>query len=86
MKCWFKIITSSSITIFALYQKAHAELEGLKKDLNSLTEKTEAILASPQQSSSSPILRSELDVTLKKMNRVYGLSSVYLDKWGSMIL
>ncbi|XP_040910156.1 plectin a isoform X4 [Toxotes jaculatrix] len=60
--------------------KVQSELEGLKKDLNSIAEKTEEVLASPQQSSSAPILRSELDVTLKKMDHVYGLSSVYLDK------
>lgn len=48
--------------------------------MNSLTEKTEEVLASPQQSSSAPILRSELDVTFKKMDHVYSLSSVYLDK------
>ncbi|XP_044027507.1 plectin a isoform X6 [Siniperca chuatsi] len=60
--------------------KVQSELEGLKKDLNSITEKTEEVLASPQQSSSAPMLRSELDVTLKKMDHVYGLSSVYLDK------
>lgn len=61
-------------------QKVQSELEGLKKDLNSLTDKTEEVLASPQESGSAPILRSELDVTLKKMNHVYGLSSIYLDK------
>ncbi|KAG7219469.1 hypothetical protein INR49_009303 [Caranx melampygus] len=60
--------------------KVQAELEGLKKDLNSIAEKSEEVLASPQQSSSAPLLRSELDVTLKKMEHVYGLSSVYLDK------
>ncbi|XP_039978369.1 plectin a isoform X3 [Xiphias gladius] len=60
--------------------KVQSELEGLKKDLNSIAEKTEEVLASPQQSSSAPILRSELDVTLKKMDHVYGLSSVYLDR------
>uniref|UniRef100_A0A3B3CK93 Plectin a n=1 Tax=Oryzias melastigma TaxID=30732 RepID=A0A3B3CK93_ORYME len=60
--------------------KVQSELEGLKKDLSSIAEKTEEILASPQPSSSAPMLRSELDVTLKKMEHVYGLSSVYLDK------
>ncbi|XP_034748137.1 plectin a isoform X7 [Etheostoma cragini] len=60
--------------------KVQSELEGLKKDLNSISEKTEEVLASPQQSSSAPMLRSELDVTLRKMEHVYGLSSVYLDK------
>lgn len=55
-------------------------MEGLKKDLNSISEKTEEVLASPQETSSAPILRSELDLTLRKMDHVYGLSSVYLDK------
>lgn len=52
----------------------------MKKDLNSIAEKTEEVLMSPQQSSSTPMLHSELDLTLKKMDHVYGLSSVYLDK------
>ncbi|KAI4818180.1 hypothetical protein KUCAC02_011539, partial [Chaenocephalus aceratus] len=60
--------------------KVQSELEGLKKDLNAISEKTEEVLASPQQTSSAPMLRSELDVTLRKMDHVYGLSSVYLDK------
>uniref|UniRef100_A0A3P8N9L8 Plectin n=1 Tax=Astatotilapia calliptera TaxID=8154 RepID=A0A3P8N9L8_ASTCA len=60
--------------------KVQSELEGLKNDLSSIAEKTEEVLASPQQSSSAPMLRSELDMTLKKMDHVYGLSSVYLDK------
>ncbi|KAM4630364.1 plectin a isoform 2-T2 [Polymixia lowei] len=60
--------------------KVQSELEVLKKDLNSMAEKTEEVLASPQQSSTAPMLRSELDFTLKKMDHVYSLSSVYLDK------
>lgn len=48
--------------------------------MNAISEKTEEVLASPQQTSSAPMLRSELDVTLRKMDHVYGLSSVYLDK------
>ena len=61
-------------------QKVQADLEGLKKDLSSLTQKSEEVLVSPQQSSSAPMLRSELDATLKKMTHVYGLSSLYLDR------
>ncbi|XP_029298758.1 plectin a isoform X2 [Cottoperca gobio] len=60
--------------------KVQSELEGLKKDLDSISEKTEEVLASPEQSSSAPMLRSELDVTVRKMDHVYGLSSIYLDK------
>lgn len=65
-----------------LPQKVQVELDGLKKELNCLTEEVEEMLASPQQATSAPALRSELDVTLKKMDHVYGLSSLYLDKCG----
>ncbi|XP_029104012.1 plectin-like isoform X1 [Scleropages formosus] len=61
-------------------KKVQSELEDIKKNLEKMAEKTEAVLASSTQSSSAPILRSELDVTLKKMDHVYSLSSVYLDK------
>nr|XP_015213100.1 PREDICTED: plectin [Lepisosteus oculatus] len=61
-------------------KKIHTELEGIKRNLDKVAEKTEAVLASPQQSSSAPVLRSELDITLQKMDHVYSLSSVYLDK------
>ncbi|XP_061678790.1 plectin a isoform X2 [Syngnathoides biaculeatus] len=60
--------------------KVQTELEALKKELNSVAEKAEEVLASPQPSSSGPMLRSELDGTQKKMDHVYGLSSIYLDK------
>ncbi|XP_077404420.1 plectin a isoform X4 [Vanacampus margaritifer] len=60
--------------------KVQNELEGLKKELNAIAEKAEEVLASPQASSSGPLLRSELDGTQKKTAHVYGLSSIYLDK------
>ncbi|RXM31482.1 hypothetical protein EOD39_6946 [Acipenser ruthenus] len=61
-------------------KQIQVELEGIKKNLNKVTEKTEAVLASPELSGSVPVLRSELDITLKKMDQVYSLSTVYLDK------
>uniref|UniRef100_A0A671MDZ5 Plectin n=1 Tax=Sinocyclocheilus anshuiensis TaxID=1608454 RepID=A0A671MDZ5_9TELE len=64
----------------ATEQKVQAELEGIKKDLEKMVEKSEAVLATSQQSSSAPVLRSEIDITQKKMVHVYSLSSVYLDK------
>lgn len=57
------------------------ELEGLKKDLNKVSVRTQEVLASPQQSASAPVLRSELDITVQKMDHAYMLSSIYLDKW-----
>ncbi|XP_043974152.1 plectin-like isoform X18 [Gambusia affinis] len=61
-------------------QKVQGELEGLKKDLDKVSVKTQQVLASPQQPASAPVLRSELDVTVQKMDHVYILSSVYLEK------
>ncbi|XP_061903122.1 plectin a isoform X2 [Entelurus aequoreus] len=64
--------------------KVQSELEGLRKELSAIADKTEEVLASPQPSTSAPLLRSELEATKKKMDHVYGLSSVYLDKLKAM--
>lgn len=64
----------------SVLQKVQVELEGLKKDLDKMVEESEEVLATSQQSSSAPVLRSEIDITQKKMYHVYSLSSVYLDK------
>ncbi|KAM4580210.1 plectin isoform 4-T4 [Odontesthes bonariensis] len=56
------------------------ELEGLKKDLDKVSVKTQQVLASPQQTASAPMLRSELEFTVQKMDHTYMLSSVYLEK------
>ncbi|XP_076827736.1 plectin isoform X18 [Brachyhypopomus gauderio] len=60
-------------------KKVHVELEGIKKDLGVVAQKAEEVLVSPEQSS-TPVLRSELDITLQKMDHTYSLSSVYLEK------
>uniref|UniRef100_A0ABM5GD78 Plectin isoform X23 n=1 Tax=Pogona vitticeps TaxID=103695 RepID=A0ABM5GD78_9SAUR len=61
-------------------QHIHQELEGIKKNLGKVSVKTEQVLAQPEQASSAPTLRSELDITLQKMDQVYSLSSIYLEK------
>ncbi|XP_055654367.1 plectin isoform X16 [Falco peregrinus] len=61
-------------------QQIHLELEGIKKNLDKVSEKTEKVLAQPEQASSAPVLRSELEITLQKMDQVYSLSSIYLEK------
>lgn len=66
--------------LFSVVQKVQVELEGLKKDLNKVSVRTQEVLASPQQSASAPVLRSELDITVQKMDHAYMLSSIYLDK------
>ncbi|GAA6235104.1 plectin-like isoform X7 [Lates japonicus] len=61
-------------------KKVQVELEGLKKDLDKVSVKTKEVLASPQPSASAPVLRSELDLTVQKMDHAYMLSTCYLDK------
>uniref|UniRef100_A0A3Q2XTL4 Plectin b n=1 Tax=Hippocampus comes TaxID=109280 RepID=A0A3Q2XTL4_HIPCM len=61
-------------------QKMQVQLEGLKKDLDKVSVKAQEILKSPQESTSSPVLRSELDLTVQKMDHTYMLSSIYLEK------
>ncbi|XP_077383781.1 plectin isoform X7 [Festucalex cinctus] len=61
-------------------QKVQAELDGLKKDLDKMSVRAQEILKSPQESTSTPVLRSELDLTVQKMDHTYMLSSIYLEK------
>ncbi|XP_077577040.1 plectin isoform X8 [Stigmatopora nigra] len=61
-------------------QKVHTELEGLKRDLDKVSVRAQEILKSPQESISSPVLRSELDLTVQKMDHTHMLSSIYLEK------
>lgn len=65
---------------FSVAQKVQGELEGLKKDLKKVSVKTQEVLSSPQPAASAPVLRSELDLTVQKMDHAYMLSSIYLDK------
>uniref|UniRef100_A0A665SYI1 Plectin-like n=1 Tax=Echeneis naucrates TaxID=173247 RepID=A0A665SYI1_ECHNA len=61
-------------------KKVQVELEGLKKDLEKVSVKANEVLASPQQSVSAPVLRSELDITVQKMDHAHMLSTCYLEK------
>ncbi|XP_073488427.1 plectin isoform X2 [Aquarana catesbeiana] len=61
-------------------QQIHFELETIQKNLDKVNDKTRKILTQPDMGESAPLLRSELEVTLQKMNQVYSLSTVYLDK------
>ncbi|XP_062394361.1 plectin-like isoform X2 [Sardina pilchardus] len=60
-------------------KKDQTQLEGIKKNLNVVAAKAEEVLAAPE-TASTPVLRSELDITLQKMDQVYSLSSIYLEK------
>lgn len=56
------------------------ELEGIRKSLDSVGEEAQEVLAQAEPPGSAPVLRSELEVTLQKMEQVYSLSSIYLEK------
>ncbi|XP_058515466.1 plectin isoform X1 [Ochotona princeps] len=61
-------------------QKAQAELEGLGKGVSRLSAEAETILALPEPSPAAPTLRSELELTLGKLEQVRSLSAIYLEK------
>ncbi|XP_069812983.1 plectin isoform X5 [Dendropsophus ebraccatus] len=61
-------------------QQIHFELETIQKNLDKVTEKTRKILSQSDLGASAPVLRSEHDITVQKMDQVYSLSSIYLDK------
>ncbi|XP_074118464.1 plectin isoform X1 [Sminthopsis crassicaudata] len=61
-------------------QKVQAEVEGLGQGVSKLSAKAEKVLAQPEPSPGAPALRSELDLTLGKLDQVRSLSAIYLEK------
>uniref|UniRef100_A0A8D2AWY6 Dystonin n=1 Tax=Sciurus vulgaris TaxID=55149 RepID=A0A8D2AWY6_SCIVU len=61
-------------------EKLKKELERLKDDLGTITNKCEEFFSQAAASSSVPTLRSELSVVVQSMNQVYSMSSTYIDK------
>nr|KAF6405475.1 plectin [Rousettus aegyptiacus] len=61
-------------------QKAQAEVEGLGKGVARLSAEAEKVLALPEPSPAAPTLRSELELTLGKLEQVRSLSAFYLEK------
>ncbi|XP_066235828.1 plectin isoform X18 [Saccopteryx leptura] len=61
-------------------QKAQAEVDGLGKGVARLSEEAEKVLALPEPSPAAPTLRSELELTLGKLEQVRSLSAIYLEK------
>ncbi|XP_058436796.1 plectin isoform X19 [Marmota monax] len=61
-------------------QKAQAEVEGLGKGVARLSAEAEQVLALPEPSPAAPTLRSELELTLGKLEEVRSLSAIYLEK------
>ncbi|KAG3289671.1 dystonin, transcript variant X12 [Ictidomys tridecemlineatus] len=61
-------------------EKLKKELERLKDDLGTITNKCEEFFSQAAASSSVPTLRSELSVVVQNMNQVYSMSSTYIEK------
>uniref|UniRef100_A0A8B9NQ18 Microtubule actin crosslinking factor 1 n=1 Tax=Accipiter nisus TaxID=211598 RepID=A0A8B9NQ18_9AVES len=56
------------------------DLQRLQSDLRFVSERCYSFLDKAPAGSSTPHLRSELDLVVNKMDQMYGLSSIYLDK------
>ncbi|XP_036623907.1 dystonin isoform X4 [Trichosurus vulpecula] len=61
-------------------EKLKKELDRLKDDLATITDKCEEFFSQAAASPSTPTLRSELNVIIQNMNQVYSMSSIYIDK------
>uniref|UniRef100_UPI00398F0CEB microtubule-actin cross-linking factor 1 isoform X2 n=1 Tax=Pristiophorus japonicus TaxID=55135 RepID=UPI00398F0CEB len=61
-------------------ERMQQELEGLKSDLNQVTKKCESFFYESPSAASIPMLHSELDLVVQKMDQVHSLSSTYMDK------
>ncbi|XP_039709044.1 dystonin isoform X22 [Pteropus medius] len=61
-------------------EKLKKELERLKDDLGTITNKCEEFFSQAATSPSVPTLRSELSMVIQNMNQVYSMSSTYIDK------
>ncbi|XP_053459738.1 dystonin isoform X20 [Nycticebus coucang] len=61
-------------------EKLKKELDRLKDDLGTITNKCEEFFSQAAASSSVPTLRSELSMVIQNMNQVYSMSSTYIEK------
>ncbi|XP_060640069.2 microtubule-actin cross-linking factor 1 isoform X14 [Anolis sagrei] len=61
-------------------ERLKEDLQNLKADLDQFSERCSIFLLKSPTGSSTPHLRSELNLLVEKMGHVHGLSSIYLDK------
>ncbi|XP_042649692.1 microtubule-actin cross-linking factor 1 isoform X30 [Tyto alba] len=61
-------------------ERMQEDLQRLQSDLRFVSERCYSFLNKAPAGSSTPHLRSELDLVVNKMDQMYGLSSIYLDK------
>ncbi|XP_044277496.1 dystonin isoform X17 [Varanus komodoensis] len=61
-------------------EKLKKELDRLKEDLETITDKCDDFFNQAAGSPSVPTLRSELNLVIQNMNQVYSMSSIYIEK------
>ncbi|GAB0199409.1 microtubule-actin cross-linking factor 1 [Grus japonensis] len=61
-------------------ERMQEDLQRLQSDLRFVSERCYSFLDKAPAGPSTPHLRSELDLVVNKMDQMYGLSSIYLDK------
>ncbi|NXH73452.1 MACF1 factor, partial [Hydrobates tethys] len=61
-------------------ERVQEDLQRLQSELRFVSERCYSFLDKAPTGSSTPHLRSELDLVVNKMDQTYGLSSIYLDK------
>ncbi|NXS50302.1 MACF1 factor, partial [Balaeniceps rex] len=61
-------------------ERTQEDLQRLQSELRVVSERCYSFLEKAPAGSSTPYLRSELDLVVNKMDQTYGLSSIYLDK------
>ncbi|KAJ8334746.1 hypothetical protein SKAU_G00403850 [Synaphobranchus kaupii] len=61
-------------------EKLQQDLDGLRSDLGEVSRRCVSFFQEKPSSSSIPVLRSELNLAVDKMDRLHALSSVYLHK------
>ncbi|XP_039176246.1 dystonin isoform X33 [Crotalus tigris] len=61
-------------------EKLKKELDRLKDDLETITDKCNDFFSQAAGSPSVPTLRSELNLVIQNMNQVYSMSSIYIEK------
>lgn len=65
------------------WQRTQGDLQQLRSDLDAVSMKCNSFLHQSPSGSCVSTLHSELNLLMEKMDHVYGLSTVYLNKWVS---
>ncbi|XP_015263784.1 PREDICTED: dystonin isoform X2 [Gekko japonicus] len=61
-------------------EKLKKELDRLKEDLETVTDKCDEFFSQAAGSPSVPTLRSELNLVIQNMDQIYSMSSIYIEK------